>query len=147
MDIVKFLIISYCINALSCLCHALYSHTIGCCRLDVDIVLLLPLKIKIARHYLMISELILIELYCIYSQYKLISDISYGKRTTERTGGWVRPDILWHPVLLQLVAMGAQCGAAVVQRMQTVFILMDSDRSIDGHGANLNNHTFELCFL
>lgn len=30
--------------------------------------------------------------------------------------------------------------------MQIVFILMDSDR-IDGHWANLNNHTFEFSFL
>lgn len=43
--------------------------------------------------------------------------------------------------------MREQCLTAAVQRMQTVFILMDSDRSIDGRGANLNNHTFEFCFL
>lgn len=28
----------------------------------------------------------------------------------------------------------------------TVFILMVSDRGTDGHGANLNNHTFECYF-
>lgn len=48
---------------------------------------------------------------------------------------------------MSLAVKGRQCVTGVVQTMKTVFILMDPDRSADGHRANLNNHTFEFCFL
>lgn len=48
---------------------------------------------------------------------------------------------------MSLAVKKGQSVTRVVQRMQTVFIFMDPDKSADGHQANLNNHTLDFSFF